>query len=147
MPLLEATTIIDAPVERVWPVLADVSRWPLWLPTVTSVEPLGPPPLSIGASYRVVQPKLPAAVWSVVELSPNSHFSWESRSPGVRVLGTHELHPVTAASTGVSLRIDFSGPLSGLARLVAGRLTREYIEREAAALKERVERGSQANSR
>ena len=136
----ETATVIAAPAERVWPVLADVARWPQWLPTVTSVEPLGSTPLALGAKYRIVQPKLRPAVWSVVELSPDSHFSWESRSPGVRVLGTHVLRPVSAGSTSVTLGITFSGLLAGLVGLVAGRLTREYIEREAAALKQLLER-------
>ncbi|MGA8262335.1 MAG: SRPBCC family protein [Arenicellales bacterium] len=142
MPSFEATTVIDAPAERVWSVLAHVSHWPLWLPTVTSVESLGLPALSIGARYKVVQPKLRPTVWSVVELSPGSHFSWDSRSPGVRVLAAHELRSVSAWSTSVSLRVAFSGPLSGFVGLIAGRLTREYVEREAAALKQRVERGA-----
>lgn len=70
MPSYEATIVIDAPVEHVWSVPAEVSQWPLWLPTVTSVEPLG---------------------------------------------------------------IAFHGPLGWLAGFIAGGLTREYIEREAAA--------------
>jgi uncharacterized membrane protein len=141
MPSFEFTTVIDAPPDRVWSVLSDVMHWPKWLPTVTSVEPLGSPTLAVGARYRLVQPKLWPAVWSVVDLSPHNHFSWESRSPGVRALGDHMLSPVSGGSTSVSLRVTFSGPLAVLVGLIAGRLTREYIEREAASLKLRVESG------
>jgi len=140
MSSFESTITIDASAEKIWPVLSDVSKWPQWLPTVSAVEPLGAPPLAIGARYRIVQPKLRPAVWSVVELSPMlGHFSWESRSPGVRVLASHSLRSVSAGKTSVSLRIDFAGPMAWMAGLLAGRLTREYLEREAVALKRRVE--------
>ena len=139
MPSFEATTIVAAPAERIWPVLADVARWPQWLPTVTSVEPLGQAPLALGASYRIVQPRLRPGVWSVVELVPGSHFSWQSRAPGVRVLATHVLRPISSNATGVTLGVAMSGALAGLAGMLVGRLTREYLERECAALKQTVE--------
>ncbi len=134
-----ATTLIDAPVEQVWLVLADVLHWPQWLPTVTSVEALGPPNMVVGANYRIVQPKLRPAVWSVVELEPPSRFSWESRSPGVRTVADHVVNAVTPDSTSLFLQVSLHGPLAGLAALVAGRLTHRYLEREAASLKHRAE--------
>lgn len=133
------STDIAAPAEQVWAVLADVLRWPQWLPTVTAVQPLGAPALAEGARFRIVQPRLSPAVWSVVAVSPRSHFDWESRKPGLRVLATHEIRPVSAEVTHLRLGLGFSGPLAGLARLVAGRLSRQYLEREAAALKQRAE--------
>jgi len=134
-----ATTAIAAPPERVWPPLADVTRWPDWLSTMISVQPLGPEPLTIGASYRITQPRLRPAVWTVVRLEPLRSFSWETRSPGVRVLADHSLRPLPDGSTSVTLEIRFSGPLSALARGLGGALTREYLVREAASLKLRVE--------
>ncbi len=139
MATYEVSVEIAAPAARVWAVLADVSSWPFWLPTVTSVKPLGALPLMIGAKYHLTQPGLRPAVWSVVAVSPDSHFSWTCRSPGVRVLASHSLHPVAADVTRVSLAIGFSGPLAIVARLAAGRMTLEYLGREAAALKLRVE--------
>jgi len=139
MPSYETTILVDAPAERVWSVLADPTHWPLWLPTVTSVRPLDAPPLAIGARYEIAQPKLRTAVWSVVDLSPRSHFSWESRSPGLRALADHSLQPASGGGTRVSLRVAFSGALAVPIGLVVGRLSRDYIEREAAALKRRVE--------
>lgn len=139
----EATTVIAAPAERVWSIIADVVLWPQWLPTVTSVEPLGAPQLALGAQYRIVQPRLKPAIWSVVDLSARSYFSWESHSHGVRTLAAHVLRPINGSSTSVSLQVTFSGLLAGPVGLVAGSLTREYIQREAAALKQVVERVSQ----
>ena len=122
-------------------VVADVMRWPEWLPTVTSIEPLGSEELAIGASYRIAQPRIRLAVWTVVALEPFREFSWESRSAGVRALGKHVLYPESDQSTQASLAVEFSGPFSALASMIAGRLTQEYVNREAAALKKRVESG------
>lgn len=137
-----ATGVIAAPPERVWPVLSDVLRWPEWLPTVTSVEALGAVPLVVGARYRVTQPKLRPAIWSVVQFEPQRSFSWESRSPGVRALASHSLSPANRVATNVTLQIHFSGPLAILASALAGRLTKEYLARETASLKQRVEANS-----
>ncbi|MGE3526427.1 MAG: SRPBCC family protein [Gemmatimonadales bacterium] len=134
-----AATRVEAPPERVWALVADVLHWPDWLPTVTAVEPLDSHALALGARYRIVQPRLPPAVWTVVRLEPRRSFSWESRSPGVRTLADHTLSPLPDGSTSVTLRIRFLGPLSTLARAIAGSLTREYMAREAASLKERIE--------
>jgi len=134
-----ATTIIAAPPERVWDLLADVLRWPDWLPTMTSIEPLGPEALALGARYRISQPRLRPAIWTVVRLEPQRSFSWESRSPGVRTLADHSLTSLPVGSTSVTLRVAFSGPLAVLARLLAGSLTRGYMSREAALLKQRAE--------
>lgn len=137
--IVEVTTLIDAPAEQVWTHLADVTRWPDWLPTMTSVRPLGPVPLTIGGRYRIIQPKLPPAIWTVVDLAPGRSFAWESRSPGVRVLADHLLRPRPDGSTQVTLRIRFSGPLWALGRLLGGPIAREYVTREAALLKYRAE--------
>jgi uncharacterized membrane protein len=141
MRCFQATTLIDAPAGNVWSVLADVVAWPQWLPTVTSVEALDAPALAVGSRFRVVQPRLRPTVWTVVEVVPQGLFSWESLSPGVRALARHVLTSASGGSTRVSLEITFSGLLAGLVGLTAGRLTREYIEREAVTLKERVESG------
>ncbi|MGE0355030.1 MAG: SRPBCC family protein [Gemmatimonadales bacterium] len=134
-----ATAVIAAPPERAWALMADVLRWPEWLPTVTSVQPLGPGVLTLGARYRITQPRLRPAVWKVVGLEPQRSFSWETRSPGVRALADHSVRPLPDGSTSLTLRVRFSGPLSPLARVLAGRLTREYVAREATLLKRRVE--------
>jgi hypothetical protein len=34
----EATTLIEAPPEQVWPVLTDIAAWPAWDSGVTNVD-------------------------------------------------------------------------------------------------------------
>lgn len=127
---------IEAPAERVWAIMADVERWPEWTPSVSRIERLDPGPLRVGSRARVCQPKLPPAVWEVVELVEGREFSWVTRSPGVRVLGSH-LVEARGAGSRATLALRFSGLLGPLvARLTRG-LTRRYLGLEAEGLRQR----------
>src|SRR5262245_35475249 len=139
MPPYTATIRIAATPERVWPVLADVVRWPEWLPTMISVEPLGAATLAVGARYRLAQPRLRPTIWSVVELESLRSFAWESSSPGVRILATHSVGVAPGGSSDVVLQVQFAGPLSLVARALVGRLVGEYLALEVASLKQQVE--------
>lgn len=132
------TRRIAAPPPRVWEVLADVLGWPDWLPTVTAVEALDQSSLALGARFRITQPRLRPAIWSVVRLEPFRAFSWETRAPGVRTLGDHSVTLVSGGMTEVRLGIRFSGALSLLAAAIFGRLTMAYLAREAVSLETRV---------
>ena len=131
--LLETSKHIGAPTPALWEALYDVARWPQWLPTVTSVERLDGGPLSVGSRAKVGQPKLPPAVWKVSEVVDGRSFTWEASGPGMRTIGRHEVVPDGAGSK-VTLSIEQTGPLGAVAALVWRKLTRRYIELEAASL-------------
>ena len=118
-------------------VISDVGSWPTWLDTVTSLDLLDPGELHVGQRAVIRQPRLPKAVWTVTAVDPGAGFTWQSVSPGLRVVGDHRLAPADDGCI-ATLSIDQQGPLSGLARLLTGRLTREYLEREGACLRRRV---------
>ena len=139
MRAFESSIVISAPAAQVWLVYSEVLRWPEWMPTVTRIDALDSRQVELGARFRILQPKLHTTVWSVTELTPPRSFAWESRSPGICIVGHHtidEISPVEARATG---RIVFSGPLSWLVAISVGRLTQDYLTREAAALKRTVE--------
>jgi hypothetical protein len=137
--VFETRARVAAPPERVWKTMSDVERWGEWTPSITAVERLGAGS-GPGARFRVRQPKLLPAVWTVTWWEPGAGFAWESRSPGLRALGEHRLLAVDGA-TDVVLRVVFSGLLSPLVSRLAGPLTRRYMEMEAAGLKARCEAG------
>lgn len=138
MPSLQRTTTIAAPPERVWAVLIDVERWPERIPTVDSVERLDDGPLTVGSRTRLHQPRLPAAVWTVTELTDGTSFTWGSTSPGVIVSASHLVEP-DAAGSRLTLAITVSGPLSGLGWLMTRSITRQYVETEAASIRRAAE--------
>jgi Polyketide cyclase / dehydrase and lipid transport len=134
------TTIgIEAPTARVWAILMDVERWSEWTPTVTTARRLEPGPIAIGSRTRILQPKLPAAVWQVTELDESAGlFTWVTRSPGVAVTALHRLEP-SPSGTFSTHSLDYSGLFASLIARLVGKLSLQYLEIEAKSLKTRCE--------
>jgi uncharacterized membrane protein len=128
---------IEAPADRVWEVLADVTRWPEWTPTVTSVRRLDEGEFTVGSRVEIRQPKLPKAEWEVTELLDGRSFTWEADGPGMRTIARHEVEPGPGGAT-VHLSIEQTGPTGAVAALVWRGLTQRYIETEAESLDRRV---------
>lgn len=135
--LLTASVTINATAEQVWDVYSDVERWPEWTESITSVERLDPGPLHIGARTRIKQPRLPAAIWTVTEWTPNEYFAWTSTAPGIRTTGGHRLTP-TGPGTLVTASIDQSGLLGPLLGLALRNLTNHYLALETQGLRSRL---------
>lgn len=141
MPVFATERSIAAPVEAVWPVLADVTRWHEWTTSITRVEPLGDPALAAGARFRVLQPKLRPALFTVTECEAPRSFAWVTASPGLRATAWHVLEPSPGGCV-VRLRLEYAGLLGGLVAALARDLTVDYMAREAEGLKRRCEGGS-----
>jgi len=140
---MKAHGTTSAPINQAWTVLADLPAWPTWCPTVRSVEPIDPArEPGVGAAYRVRQPRLPAAVWTISSWRPGEGFVWESAAPGVRSTGVHELSSTDTGGTRIELELRWSGPLRWVVELFLGRLSRRYVATEAAALAHRAEGAS-----
>lgn len=137
----ETTTEIQASTERVWAVLSAVEAWPQWMPTVTSVEPLRDASLQVGRRFRVRQPKLRPTVWTVSVVDTGRRFEWRARSPGTELVADHVIESRGPDATRVRLRFEFRGLVGALLGAVFGALTRNYLSREARALKCRAEEG------
>lgn len=138
---LIATATIDAPLETVWRLISDVRGWPDLLPTtVSSVSPLDAGrPEEVGARYVMEQPRIPRATWEILDWDPPHRFTWQSSMPGVRTTGTHVVQGNPDGPTTASLAIEWSGPGTGLVRMVYGRMTQRYVDIEAGQLKARAE--------
>lgn len=141
--LFQTTHHIDAPPQPVWEVMSDVGHWPEWTPTIERVDRLDDGPLQVGSRAEVRQPRLPKATWEVTEVVAGRSFTWESKGPGLKTVGRHEVAPDATGST-VTLSIEQTGPLGAVAALVSRRLTQRYIETEAESLDARVTRGPAA---
>jgi uncharacterized membrane protein len=132
------TIEIAAPPERIWPVMTDIERWPEWTPSVTSIKKLDGKPFGVGSRARVTQPKLRPALWRVSEIEAGRGFTWVSGIPILRVIGRHVIEAFGTGSR-VTLSVEFQGFLGWLAARAFGKLTRQYVEMEAAGLKRRCE--------
>ena len=135
----EISTDIDAALGDVWMVLTDIERWPQWTTSMTSVERLDEGPFAVGSTARVRQPRLPAAVWEVVDLEPRVSFSWAAKMPGMTTTAEHRLTSRPGGGVGVTLSIHQTGALSPFVALFTSRITRRYVQMEADGLKRRCE--------
>lgn len=124
--------LVSADQERLWRFVGDLDGWDRMLPTVDAVSRVGPPgPVAVGTRFRVRQPRLAEAEYVVTEWAPPARFTWEAVARGVRTTARHELLPEGGA-TRLVLGLEWSGAAAWLVRLLYSRLTRSYLEQEAA---------------
>ena len=139
MTIYSTSISINASQEVIWKVLSDVANWHNWTPTVTKVEVLDQPELKLGNRYKVYQPKLQPAIWTVTVLTPPSNFTWESRMPGMLMVADHILKPINTSQTEVTLTFAFQGWLGEIIGRLYRKTVESYIKTEAQSLKKQVE--------
>jgi uncharacterized protein YndB with AHSA1/START domain len=135
---IEVSVDIDAPPERVWAVITDVERWPQWTESMSSVQRLEPGPLAVSSRAHVRQPRLLPMTWRITELDPGRSFTWEARSPGLRMVAIHAVQPRDGGSR-ATLAVESYGVLATLLRPLLMSTGRRYVQMEAAGLKRESE--------
>ena len=131
--------LTSARPDTVWQVVADVEHWCDWTPTVTEIKPLSNDGLTVGARYRVVQPKLRPAVYEVTEYVPNRAFTWVQRLSGGAMIASHRLSSHVGA-TEVELSFATRGLLANIVGKMFSKTIRDYVATEAKSLKSRCDR-------
>jgi hypothetical protein len=139
MPKYVVNQAVAAPSDAIWPVLTDVLRWPEWTPTVTSVVPVDGHAFEVGSRFRIEQPRLRPAIWTVTSISPREGFEWETTAPGLRMIAAHRLAPEAPGTTQLELSFSFAGLFGPLFGLLFRGLTLRYMSTEASKLKATVE--------
>jgi uncharacterized membrane protein len=137
--IIESGVGIDAPATVVWDVFSDVERWPDWTASVTRLVALDGPGIAVGKRFEIKQPRMPTLIWEVTELTPGAGWTWVQRSPGGTTLARHEVIAESADRTRVRQEIDQRGPVGALVGVLMLRMTKRYLELEAAGLKARSE--------
>jgi uncharacterized protein YndB with AHSA1/START domain len=130
---------IDAPANVVWDVFTDVERWPEWTASVTELRALDGPGIAVGKRYEIKQPRMPKLVWEVTEVEPGTSWTWVQRSPGGLTVARHDVTPKSTGGSQVRQQIDQRGPVGVLVGVFMRRMTKRYLELEAAGLKARSE--------
>ena len=131
---------IDAPANVVWDVFSDVERWPEWTDSVTSLVALDGPGIGVGKRFAIKQPRMPKLVWEVTDVEPGRSWTWVQRSPGGLTKASHDIEALSDRRARVRQQIDQGGPVGALVGLLMRRMTRRYLDLEAAGLKARSER-------
>jgi hypothetical protein len=108
------STSIQAPAEKIWSVLTNVSAWPEWDPNCDKVEGQA----VLGNKLKVFTKLSPGRAFpvKVTEFSPNRKMTWTGGMPfglftGVR---TYTLDSGGDENVDFTMHEVFSGPLLGL---------------------------------
>ena len=132
------TVDINAPVDRVFEVMADTNRWHEWTPSVTSIKRLDEGDFVVGSKAVIRQPKFPPALWTITAIEPGHSFTWENRAPGIRVIAHHSAEAIGSRSR-VTLSLRYEGLLATLLARLTRNITNRYLAMEASGLKARSE--------
>jgi hypothetical protein len=132
------TFLTGAAPEAIWQVLADVSHWKDWTPTVLDIVPLDGEHLQVGARYRVSQPGIKPAIYEVIACVPNEGFTWVQKISGGGLFASHTLR-LEDRSTKVELSFFSKGLLAAAAATLFSNKIRNFVSTEARSLKEKVE--------
>ena len=125
--------------EAIWQILADVSHWKDWTPTVLDITPLNGDNLQVGARYRVSQPGMKPSIYEVTACVPNESFTWVQKIAGGGLFASHTIR-VKDGSTNVELSFFSKGLLAAAAATLFSSKIRNFVSTEARSLKEKVER-------
>jgi hypothetical protein len=105
---------IQAPVDKIWRILADLPKWAQWNSTVERTAGT----IEIGSKVTVFIRHSPGRAFPlrVTELNAPRRMVWAGGMPLGLFKGTraYELAASTAATTVFSMREHYTGPLAGL---------------------------------
>ncbi|MDO8390972.1 MAG: SRPBCC family protein [Actinomycetota bacterium] len=130
-----AEALIAAPAHRVWAVLADIDRWPVWTKSVRKIRTLDDRQFGLGSRVRISQPGLGTATWVVDEWTPNTSFTWSSALPGVQSTAQHRILPQPDGGVRVILTIQQTGRFAERIERHLGKKIERYMRMEAEGLR------------
>jgi uncharacterized membrane protein len=139
--VVEKTSVIDAPPKDIFTVLMHLDRWNLWTESITEMSILNNDEPEPGSKIKVLQPKLPPAIWTITKIDPNKTLTWQKKSFGLNMRSEHLIINETN-ETSVTIRMTYEGPLAGLFYNLTRRLTDRYMTMEINGLKRECEKHS-----
>jgi uncharacterized membrane protein len=142
---VNASTVIQAPAERIFSIVSDPERILSFMSGVTRWEVVGDNPTGLGARYRMLFRIGSAEVGGLVEIvefEEPREFAWTSVT-GLDQRGRFRVRPAGGGRTRVELRLAYGVAGSGLsgwiAEHVAARTVRGHLRRSLQQLKRLVE--------
>lgn len=107
----------DIPAEQIWPVLADVARWPdvdRNIDRITISQTPAP-----GVPFKLKPKGGPTLSFVIGDFDPPTTYSDICKMPFARMKTLHQLMP--GPITTICVMIEITGPLSGLWGMLVGR--------------------------
>lgn len=133
---------IAAPAQVLWSIVSDVLRWPERLETVDDVLPLDGEVLAAGRRFRVRQPGLAPATWTVSVLDPPRRFVWTASQPGLVMEADHRITGEGGGSVRLDLSFSLQGPLMWPVAMMFSAKIQRFISTELSVMKRLAEAGA-----
>lgn len=108
----------DLPAEDIWPVIADVARWPEVDANIDRLDIAGPP--GPGVMFHLKPKGGPRLRFTIGEFAAPGRYSDICRMPGAVMETRHSLIPAEGGTT-VRVEIAITGPLARLWGWAVGR--------------------------
>jgi hypothetical protein len=137
--IVEKTLLIHSMPYEIFDILTRFDRWNQWTQSITEMSVLNNDQLKPGSKIKVLQPKLPPAIWTITEIDPNKSLTWQKKSFGLNMRSEHLITSGPGMAT-VTLRITYEGPLAGLFYYLTHNLTDRYMTMEINGLKKECEK-------
>ena len=136
-PVVEAAeAIIEAPIEEVWRVLADLEKWPAWNNSVSKIRVNGP--IEVGTSFEWVGGGF--KIFSrLEEVAPPARIGWTGKMLGIRAVHVWALQ-AEGPGTRVRTEESFEGWPAALFRAAMRKTLAKTLGQGLAALKAEAER-------
>jgi Polyketide cyclase / dehydrase and lipid transport len=136
---IEKTMAMNATPLTVFNIFIDLAHWNKWTPTIKEISILNNGSAAPGAKIKVLQPKLPPAIWTITEIDHNKSLTWEKKSFGLNMRSEHQIIDDAKAAR-VTIRITYEGTLAGLFYRLTHSLTDRYMGLEINGLKSAAEK-------
>ena len=139
MAKVEASFIVNRPVEDVWKFVADPSNIPKWNPQILEVKQTSEGPLGVGTTLLARSTRMPLDI-RIIKYEPNHKFAFEGTSGPIK--GTTNSFSLESIEGKTRLTRTVDIRLSGLYKLVgpiATRRAKKEVGASAANLKSLLE--------
>jgi uncharacterized membrane protein len=108
---IKVSSEVNAPVETIWSIFENVTRWPRWVPSFESIRALHEEKLRLGSTFSIKQRGMPWLEWKIIQIEIGKSFAWECRKPGVTMRGEHCLRSISAEKSSIALVFSQTGVL------------------------------------
>ncbi len=140
-----ASTVVTAPIEKVFSIVSDPEKALTFMSGVTRWEVAGEKPTGLGARYRMLMRVGSADVGGLIEIvewDEPCDIAWTSVT-GIDQRGRYRLRSKAPSHTRVELRLAYgvagSGPFGWLAEWIAAPIVQGHLRRTMDQLKRLVE--------
>ena len=142
MARIEASIVINRPIEDLFEYMADVARNTEWKEGILEAKQTSPGPAAVGATYTYVVQAMGRKIETdgeITEFQAPTRFAWKSTKSPFPMTGGHTLEPANGGVKVTNFMEVEPGGFFKLAEGIMAKQQKSQMERELANLKAMME--------